>query len=125
MTTKPTAPEYLPGSDTVTIVSAPLVADDRYGAMRRDWDDATRVDVYGCAVQPSVIDEATVDREQQRQQLKVFMPAPTMHNPTEVNDFDRIEWNGDTYDVIGRPIVWCDDSGDTNHIRVTVERTTG
>lgn len=116
-----TAPRFLPGVLTVTIVRAPLAAGNRYGASaRRDWTNATRTDSYGWFVQPLSASENDVDREYAASHVRFFGPAGA-----NIESTDRLEFDGDTYEVDGEPARWRDDDGQIHHLQVDVKRVTG
>jgi Phage head-tail joining protein len=79
--------------DAVTIVRAPLV--DGYGGQRvRDWAAAERLVGVAASVQPLRSTEATSGRQ-------VVTTDKNMHTGTDVYETDRVEWGGETYDVVG------------------------
>ena len=87
--------------ETVTRLRAPLVTDDR-GGQRRDWDNATRLDIHPATIAPRQADTT----EQNGRQgiivgLTLYLPADS-----DVLTTDRLEVRDVTYDVEGEPGDW-------------------
>lgn len=94
------------GSDTFTIIRAPLIIDPRDGAEYRDWDNATQTVVTEANVQPFPMAEKlnfedNRDREYSRTALRFYAPPGT-----RVESTDRILFDGKTYDVFGHQGIW-------------------
>lgn len=94
------------GSDTFTIIRAPLVTDPRDGSQYRDWDNPTTTVVTQASVQPFPMAEKLNfeegrDREYSRTAMRFYAPPGT-----RVESTDRIEFAGDTYDVFGMDGPW-------------------
>lgn len=112
---------FRPGPLTITIVRAPLASAGRYGgAARRDWDAATRTPSPGWAMQPLSASENDLDREYAATHTRWFGPADA-----DVAATDRIEFDGETFEVDGPPARWRDDDGTVHHVQVDVKRVTG
>ena len=82
--------------DGVVIVRAATTT-DRYGNTVSDWEDTTRTTVDGWVAQTGT-DEGVGDRQHVTSTWAVFLPAGTDLEPG-----DRVEWQGDTFEVHGRP----------------------
>lgn len=79
--------------DAVTLVRAPLI--DGYGGSRvRDWANAVRTPGVAAAVQPVRVLEQSSGRQ-------LVTDDKVVHTATEVDETDRLEWQGDTYNVVG------------------------
>jgi hypothetical protein len=107
------------GADTITVRRAPLIADGRYGADRRDWATATAIVISGVSVQPFSAAEQTLDREYTATRLRLFAPPGT-----DLISTDRVEWRGVMYEVDGEPDRWFDE-GQADHIEAVITRMTG
>lgn len=106
------------GEDEYTIVRAPLVSDPRDGSLYRDWDNATEFVVVGAKVNPFQLAEKlqfeiNAEREYSRTGMKFFGPPDDEALP---QDTDRIEYNGDLYEVFGIPMMWTDFEGNADHV---------
>lgn len=82
-----------------------------------DWSNTDRTMVEGCSVQPAPATEFTVDRDTFITRWQVYAPASI-----DVTPLDRIEWNGNTYDVDGDPLRW--EFGALSHVALTLRRST-
>lgn len=79
--------------DAVTIVRAALV--DGYGGQQvRDWANAVRFTGVAASVQPVRSTEQSTGRQ-------LATTDKVMHTADDVYATDRIEWRGNTYEVIG------------------------
>jgi len=99
------------GSDTFTIVRAPLVTDPVDGSQYRDWDHPTQTVVTQANIQPFPMAEKlnfedNRDREYSRTAVRVYAPPGTRVEPT-----DRILFDGKTYDIFGQDGPWRRFSG--------------
>lgn len=106
------------GSDTFTILRAPLVTDPRDGSLYRDWDNPTETVVTDSNVQPFPLAEKlnfedNRDREFARTAVRIFAPPGTDVEPT-----DRILFNGLTYDVFGHAGPWRRFSGQERYVQI-------
>lgn len=84
---------------------------DRYGNEIPDWSTATRTTVLGCSVQPTFGEEDTMHRDAVQSEYTIYAPAGT-----DVTAYDRIEWQGKDYEVVGRPSVWSIGMGAVDHV---------
>lgn len=89
--------------ETVTRLRAPMVADPYSGApTRRDWANATALQIPGCAVDPGGSDETqAVDRVQVVTTPRLFAPAGA-----DVLTSDRIVSASGSWDVLGHGSNW-------------------
>lgn len=106
------------GSDTFTILRAPLLTDPRDGSQYRDWDNPLEINVYEANVQPFPIAEKlnfefNLDREFARTAVRIYAPPGTRVEPT-----DKILYNGVTYEVFGHNGVWHRFSGLEHHVQI-------
>lgn len=104
------------GNHTVVRVRPALVPSDYGTGMVADWSDTDRKTIKGCSVQPAPADEFTVDRDSVTTRWQAWLP-----HPADVEATDRIEWNGDTYEVDGEPLVW--DFPPLHHTVVNLQRS--
>lgn len=105
------------GSDTFTVLTAPLVVDPRDGSEYRDWDNATSVVVTNAMVQPYPMAEKlnfeeNREREFSRSAKRFFAPAGT-----RVESTDRIIFDGDEYDVFGADGPWRGFNGTERYVQ--------
>lgn len=82
----------------VTIVRAGTTT-DRYGNEVRDWANATRTSAPAWIEQQKPTED-TNDRDQLASTWLLILPATV-----DVNGNDRIEHNGETFEVVGPPTV--------------------
>lgn len=106
------------GSDTITILRAPLVVDPVDNSSYRDWDTAVSTPVYRCSVQPFPMAEKlnfeeNRSREFSRTAIRIWCPPGTRFEPT-----DRILYMGETYDVFGHQGVWHRFRGQEHHVQI-------
>ena len=107
-----------PGSESFTILRAPLIVDPRDGSMYRDWDNAIPIIINNSSIQPFPMAEKlnfeeNRDREYSRTAIRIYSPAGTRFEPT-----DRISYLGQTYDVFGHQGVWHRHSGVEHHVQI-------
>lgn len=105
------------GSETVTIIRAPLVTDSRDNSVTRDWAHATSTDVTGCMVQPfrmsnKLVTEDMIEREFARQFFRIWAPAGT-----DVLYTDRVSWRGQDMEVWAQKGTWVDFEGNEDHVQ--------
>lgn len=104
------------GPHTITVVSAATKPADYGTGTELDWTNVTRTQVSDCSVQPAPTEEFTVDRDTFIARWQVFAPAST-----QVSADDRIEWDGNTYDVDGDVLRWG--FGALSHIVLNLRRS--
>lgn len=108
------------GNQEVTIVRAAVTTDPRDNSVYRDWTATTLIAVAGCMLQPFLTAsrmsaEDNVEREFSRMQRRLWMPPGT-----EIYYYDRVSYNGDTYDVWGQPNHWFDFEGKEDHVELLI-----
>lgn len=106
------------GADTITIVRAPLLTDPQDGSEYRDWLNPVSITVTQCNVQPFPMAEKlnfefNLDREFTRTAIRVFAPPGTRFEPQ-----DRIEFDGETYEVFGHDGPWRRLNGLERYVQV-------
>lgn len=109
-----------PGNVTIVVRNAPLLRDERHGNLKRDWDAAVSTAISGCWVQPISGEEAVLDREFSRTNLRLFAPHSDALLVTSRVDVDGVE-----YEVNGEPRRWPGPGGAPHHIEADLKRLTG
>lgn len=104
------------GPHTITVVRAGTKPADYGTGTVLDWDAATGAVVEGCSVQPAPADEFTIDRDTFTTRWVAYAPSDA-----DITALDRIEWNGDTYEVDGDVLRW--EFGALSHIVVNLRRS--
>lgn len=106
------------GAHTITVVRPGTKPVDYGTGTQPDWTvpPATRTTVTGCSVQPAPASEFTIDRDTFTTRWQVYAPSSI-----DVSPLDRIEWQGDTYEVDGDPLRW--DFGSLSHVVLTLRRS--
>lgn len=103
------------GADTVSVLR---------GAARDNWGDRAGADVAadvpGCSVQPGSSTEQTGQGDLAVTNLTVFLPPGTGVLVT-----DRVQWDGQVYEVDGTPQRWRDPSGAESHVQVQLKLVQG
>lgn len=99
--------------DTVIVQRAARITD--HGISVVDWSQTpTETTVTGCSFQPASGVEDINHRSAVGGPAQVFMPYGT-----DVTGLDRLVFDGDTYEVEGRPQKWLSPSGAVDHVLVT------
>lgn len=104
------------GTHTITVLQATEVPADYGTGTSLDWQNPTRTEVPGCSVQPAPSDEFTIDRDTFITRWQVFAP-PSIDVSTE----DRIEYDGQTYDIDGDVLRWH--QGPLSHVVLNLRRS--
>lgn len=105
------------GSDTITLLRAPLVKDARSGSMVRDWANPLEFVIAGCSVQAFPLAEklnveVLDNREFARSSVRVYAPPDSeLPEPT-----DRFTYRGREYELFGFAAEWIDLEGNLDHI---------
>lgn len=105
------------GSDTITILSAPMIQDTRTGAYIRDWDNPTSTPVIDVMVEPFPMaeklnfEDSVNSREFVRTAYRFYCPPGT-----DIDPEDRILWGGLELSVFGYPGPWKRFSGALHHV---------
>lgn len=90
------------------------------GATIPDWDHATSTTISGCSVQP-----ASTSLSQDGRVLGI-MDGMTCYMPegSDVQEGDRIVFNGETYTIDGAPRLWPA-VANMAHVQVSLRRWSG
>jgi hypothetical protein len=110
--------------DTVTVVRA-AVTQDRYGNDVHDWMSATRTTVTDVAVLPTTqTEDATGARTGVVTGWRLYSKPGT---EPDVRASDRVEWRGDTLEVVGEVARWPHPlrRGAVHHVELELRRVTG
>ncbi|MGW4603729.1 hypothetical protein ACWENS_10710 [Streptomyces sp. NPDC004532] len=101
---------------------------DRGGNTVPDWSQPDRLAVTGLNIQPNApanVASETVD-EQRDSVITGYRVQSTEGTSPDIKATDRIEWNGQTFEVDGEVAVWPDLFTDTpHHIEFSMVRATG
>ena len=106
-------------TDTITRIR-PGTKDSR-GSTIPDWENADRLEIEGCTVQP-----ASTGLSQDGRVLgisegfTVYMPPGS-----DVQAGDRIEYEGNVYTTNGMPKTWKSPTGRVSHTQLNIERWKG
>lgn len=86
-----------------------------------DWDNADSLDIGGCSVQPA----STSLSEDGR--ILGITDGWTAYLPSGVDVIagDRIQFDGNLYEINGEPRVWQSPTGHNNHIMLNLRRFAG
>jgi head-tail adaptor len=108
--------------DDVTLVR-PATTVDRYGNTVKDWTNATSTDVKAWISQRNATEDpgtsGTGGRQGELSDWVVYL-----HSDVTITAGDRIMWEGDTFEVIGKPLPGKTPRG-PHHLEATVRLTTG
>lgn len=113
------------GEQTITVVRAPLVQNDRDNTWYRDWENATHTDVPGCSVQPTRLsDKLRYEQDQEREYhmtyIRVYAPPGT-----DIVYTDKIKFDGKFYDVQGAVTPWRRTGGQEHHVAFLIKLREG
>ena len=91
------------------------------GSSVYDWSSPSSWVVSNCSVQP-----ASTGLSQDGRVLGIS-EGYTVYLPpgTDVRAGDRIEFEGDTYTILGEPKLWVSATGRVSHIQLSIERWSG
>lgn len=118
-------PTFPLGNDTITILRAAYATDPGDNTSYWDWDNATEVVVSRCNVQPfrmaeKISFEATISRDFSRTSFRVWAPAGT-----DVQETDRVLFDGVEYEVFGGEGEWREFSGVPSHVQFMMRERVG
>ncbi|GAB7039706.1 MULTISPECIES: phage head completion protein [Catenuloplanes] len=102
--------------DRITRLRAPLIADG-YGNQGPDWPAAVTA-VLRASVQPASSTEDVVDEQRTVTRWRVWLPRTA-----DLLATDRIEWDGQTYEVEGDVEHWKD-RGQLHHLEAVMIKVT-
>lgn len=101
----------------LTRVRAELV-EDRYHNQAVDWANADRT-TFTAHVQPVSSTENIDGRDQVTVDLKAWVTT------ADWKATDRVEFEDDTYEIVGRPQVWPSPGGTTHHTELALRLVSG
>jgi len=108
------------GRKQITIQRAPR-AMNTYGDTVPDWSGTlTQTVVKGCDVQPGTTQEYLIGRDNVLVAWTVFVPGRV-----DVTEFDRVLFNGRTYEVYGHPAEWDSYSGRQDYTEIVLKDWSG
>ena len=91
------------------------------GSTVPDWDNVDTLVISNCSVQPS-----GTTLTQDGRVLGISNSFTLYMQPdADVREGDRVEFDGDTYIVVGVPKPWQSPTGNLNNKQVTLERWAG
>lgn len=91
------------------------------GSQIPDWNNVSKAMINGCSVQPSSTSLSQDGRVLGiSDSFTLYMPANA-----DVLEGDRIEYEGNTYTVMGVPRPWISPTGNLNNKQVSLERWDG
>lgn len=93
----------------------PAWVEDAHGNQVKDWENADRVTVAGCSVQPGETREELDGREAVSTRWTVFAPPGSDFRAT-----DGVEVEGRLYAVNGEPQRWSSPTGRLDHVVLTL-----
>jgi len=97
---------------------------DRGGNTIPDWSNPYRLTVTGLNIQPNAQSEKP--DEQRDAVITGYRVQSTEGTAPDIKATDRIEWNGQTFEVDGEVATWPDLFTDTpHHIEFAMVRATG
>ena len=106
-------------NDTIVIIRPGLKTSR--GSAVPDWDNASRHEQKGCSVQPAATGLSQDGR------VLGLIDAYTVYCPpeTDVQEGDHIEYDGDVYEINGKPRRWKSATGCVSNIILNIERWKG
>lgn len=91
------------------------------GSAVPDWDNADKLTIGGCSVQP-----ASTSLSQDGRVLGVSDGLTAYVPPTaDIKAGDHILYNGSEYTITGDPLIWPSATGDLDHIQLNLMRWRG
>lgn len=96
---------------------------DRRGSAEPDWSEekVSKETIPGCTVQP-----ATTTLSQDGRVLGISEGLTVFFPPgTDVAAGDKIRWNDEDYQIIGKPKNWKSPTGRVSNIQASIERWSG
>jgi hypothetical protein len=104
------------GDHTISIVRPGSRPADYGTGTELDWATATTSEVSGCSVQPAPSEDFTIDRDTFTTRWVAYLPKDT-----DVHAHDRVQWEGDTYEIDGGVLRWH--FGALSHVVVNLRRS--
>ena len=107
------------GWDSVTVLRATLV--DSRGTKKRDWSNPTQATVKGCNFQyVSSVQNRDGRLLAVAEEIRLFAPFNA-----DIQAGDRIQYDGNTYEVDGLPMARRSPSGHLNHLEIKLREWVG
>lgn len=103
---------------TVTVSRAPLI--QSRGTSIRDWTAAETFEVSGCSFQPVSMSLDMSERENVRADAVLYAPLDA-----GIKAADRVSYFGNTYSVMGNPMIWESPTGAVSHLQIELEAWNG
>lgn len=104
-----------------TIIVVKPAVTEKNGKPQLDWDNANRVKVRRCHVQPSTTDRDYDGRlVSVSDELTVYAPISA-----DIESRDRIIYEGDTYQINGEPMKWKSPTGRVSQQQIKIKRWRG
>lgn len=97
----------------ITRLRAPLVT-DRYGNQQRDWPNASRSELVGCALAPRSAFQTEGEPHLQNRGAVIIGYSIYCPPGADLAATDRVDLDGDVYEVEGQPGVWINPLTNTN-----------
>ena len=106
-------------SDTVTRLRATIIT--QRGSQIPDWSNPSSLVITGCSMQPSGTSLTMDGRVQGTSEgYTCYLPPGA-----DVVAGDRIQYNGETYTIMGEPKVWKSPTGQVSNTQLVLERWYG
>lgn len=105
-------------TDSVTIVK-PAYITDEFGDTIKDWTTATRINTKGW------MSHGSTTEINGGQETSITVWRVYLKDNANVNRFDRIEYDGDTFEIQGKPIKAKRPGSTTHHIECTLNLIEG
>ena len=106
-------------NDTVTRIRPG--AKEQRGSIVPDWSNASEAQISGCSIQP-----AGTTLSQDGRVLAVSDAFTGFFPPgSDVKAGDKIRYDGNDYQVIGKPRAWSSPTGRVSNLQANLERWSG
>jgi hypothetical protein len=102
-------------TQTITRIR-PAQVTNRYGDLEADWDNASSLDIVGCALHPAGTTETTDPaRTAVAIRWNLFLPPGS-----DIVAGDRVSFDGVLYEVDGMPLAWMGASSSETTVRPAI-----
>ena len=106
-------------NDTVTRIRPGTI--ERRGSVEPDWSNPDTLNISGCSVQP-----AGTSLSQDGRVLAISEGLTCFFPPgTDIAAGDKIRYDGEDYQIIGKPKKWKSPTGRVSNIQAQLERWSG
>lgn len=106
-------------NDSITRIRPGTIT--RRGSEEPDWENVDEKEIEGCTVQPSSTSLSQDGRVLGTSEgLTCFLPPGA-----DVRAGDKIRWNEEDYQIIGKPKNWKSPSGRVSNTQIQLERWDG